>query len=126
MAAPGVALMSDTLTIFKIRRRIDGLYSRGGMEPSFSKTGKTWNNRGPLTNHLNIVCDPRVYGQCDVVEIEVRYTEADITPASDWIARIEAQKEQKERDRKDRQRQATEARERAELERLQNKYPKED
>ena len=42
-------------TIYKIRRRIDGLFSTGGSTPSWSKKGKTWAGLGPLSNHLNLV-----------------------------------------------------------------------
>lgn len=38
---------------YKIRRLSDGLYSRGGNPPTWSKAGKSWNGAGPLKQHLN-------------------------------------------------------------------------
>lgn len=113
--------MSDTITIYKIRSREDGLYSCGGMDPSFSKKGKTWNSVGSLKNHLNIVSDTSVYADCDVIEIEVRHTEAVSTPAAQWVAEMQARKAAEKREREERRRQAQEERDRAELARLKAK-----
>lgn len=41
------------MKVYKIQRKSDGLFSTGGMSPTFSKTGKTWNAIGHLKNHLN-------------------------------------------------------------------------
>lgn len=41
------------MNVFKIRRKADGLFSTGGIEPRWDKKGKTWNGIGQLKNHLN-------------------------------------------------------------------------
>jgi hypothetical protein len=43
------------MTVYKIRRKSDGLFSTGGIAPAFSPKGKTWTNRGALTNHLVLI-----------------------------------------------------------------------
>lgn len=37
---------------FKIRDRVTGLWSTGGVTPKFNKTGKTWSTIGHVKNHL--------------------------------------------------------------------------
>lgn len=39
--------------LFKIRDKNTGLFSTGGMYPSWTTKGKTWNGMGPLKSHLN-------------------------------------------------------------------------
>jgi hypothetical protein len=41
------------MKVYKIRNKITGLFSTGGMEPKFNKKGKVWNGIGPLKNHLH-------------------------------------------------------------------------
>lgn len=118
--------MSDPLheikTVYKIRRKSDGLYSTGGMQPSFSKKGKVWNNRGALTNHFNLVTYRRVYDNCEVVTVEVTAIEADTEDASAWTAAIANKKLKLEQDRKAAREAAREQQELAELRRLKAKY----
>lgn len=39
--------------VYKIKSTKTGLYSKGGMCPSFTKKGKAWTNIGYLKNHIN-------------------------------------------------------------------------
>lgn len=81
-----------TSVVYKIRRKTDGLYSKGGTYPTFSKTGKTWNTRGALSNHFALLNDPyyrrmdrsRIYEDCEIVVIEVVPTEVNTMPVSAW------------------------------------------
>ena len=45
--------MAKPVKIYRIRRKSDGLFSGGGMNPKFTKRGKIWQGLGPLKNHLN-------------------------------------------------------------------------
>lgn len=38
--------------VYKIQRNSDGLFSSGGITPSFSRGGKTWSSKGALMGHL--------------------------------------------------------------------------
>lgn len=49
--------MKEVKYVYKIRRKSDGLYSKGGSSPTFSKNGKTWNTIGQLKSHLTLVKD---------------------------------------------------------------------
>lgn len=41
--------------VYKIRRRKDGLFSSGGMEVRFGKTGKTWTSQANLNGHITLM-----------------------------------------------------------------------
>jgi len=70
-------------SVFKIRRRSDGLYSKGGSTPSFSKQGKTWTSKSALSGHLALIHEydrykhvhtstiATVYADCEVIEYTV-------------------------------------------------------
>lgn len=61
--------MSDV--VYKIRRRSDGLFSKGGGYPRFSKGGKIWNSIGHLKRHLSnmgMQNFDRYYSDCEIVE----------------------------------------------------------
>jgi hypothetical protein len=45
----------DVVKAYKIRDRETGLFSTGGMDPRWSKTGKTWSTEGQLKSHLRLV-----------------------------------------------------------------------
>lgn len=80
------------MKIYKIRDE-NGLYSTGGMNPSFTKSGKTWNNIGHLKNHIRQFFDrtmyrgrnAELYENSEIVAIEVVETEVEKTPVSDLI-----------------------------------------
>lgn len=66
------------MKVYKIRDE-NGLYSTGGMEPDFTKGGKTWSNIGHVKNHLRQFIDSRrleVYANAEIVVVE--YTEKDV------------------------------------------------
>ena len=48
--------------IYKIRRRSDCLFSTGGANPKFSKTGKIWTSAAYLKSHLTLMAE---YGTRD-------------------------------------------------------------
>ena len=80
------------MKIYKIRDE-NGLYSTGGMSPSFTKSGKAWNNIGHLKNHLRQFFDRRayrgrsaeLYENAEIIAIEVVETEIEKTPVPDMI-----------------------------------------
>lgn len=41
------------MTFYKIRHKTTGLFSMGGVEPRFTKRGKTWATMGHVKLHLN-------------------------------------------------------------------------
>jgi len=51
----------DRTTVYKIRDRATELFSTGGIEPSWTKTGKAWPSRGALKAHLTQYTNPGVY-----------------------------------------------------------------
>lgn len=72
--------------IFKIRRKSDGLYSQGGVSPTFGKIGKTW-SASSLGMHLKLArtgINPmgpfkpsmEVYNDCEIVKFEMVEVEA--------------------------------------------------
>jgi hypothetical protein len=67
-----------TKTMYKIRRREDGLFSTGGSIPGFNSIGKFWTGIGPLKNHIRCVTyydkqrDEPEYAGCEIVEFETR------------------------------------------------------
>ncbi len=66
---------------YKIKRLSDGLYSKGGGDPAWNKTGKLWKKRGHLSTHLFYV-NSRLYEDCVVVLVEGEETEiADLLEA---------------------------------------------
>lgn len=82
-----------TTVVYKIRRKSDGLFSTGGSVPSWTENGKTWNTRGALSNHMAQLRDPYysrtrriddIYGDAEVVVIEVVYNPVNAIPALEW------------------------------------------
>jgi hypothetical protein len=56
--------------MYRIRRKVDGLFSTGGGYPRWTKKGKVWNSIGSLKAHLHL----QNYGKSDnyeVVELEM-------------------------------------------------------
>jgi hypothetical protein len=77
--------------MFKIQRS-DGLFSSGGENPTWSKNGKIWKQRGHVTSHLGLV-SRREYADADVVEYEM--TEKRRVDASEWKLAADDRKEQR-------------------------------
>ena len=124
--------MSTTKQVleFKIRRKSDGLFSNGGVSPSFTKSGKTWTNRGGLTQHLTIVDNRsgygkqgRVYDGCEVVEVEVTRLEVGTSSVQNYLNVLGEKKKEKQRKVEASSKRERERRERAELTRLKARYP---
>ena len=118
---------SSGRTFFKIRSRKSGLFSLGGERPRWSKTGKTWNTKGALTNHLvllNRTVDRKKYENCEVVEFST--TEALVSSQSlaDRFAEIDQRRAEKEATRKKARRDWVEQEERRKARELIKKYGK--
>jgi len=76
-----------SIEVYKIRRKSDGLFSKGGTSPSFSNKGKIWNSRGHVTSHLSQFGDRdknRYYKDCEVVCIEIQEVDTDTTDVFEW------------------------------------------
>ena len=74
------------MLVYKIKNPL-GLYSSGGMNPSFNKTGKTWSSRGHVSNHLAQFTDKekhKYYNNCTVVTIEIKEEECEEINVSEW------------------------------------------
>ena len=97
---------------YRIRRRISGLYSEGGMDPNFGEKGKVW-KLGPLMGHL-AQFGPQTYEQdrkspydgCEIVEERVvSYTHTmgafdltgDLEPAKDMVRAASKERRKKEK-----------------------------
>lgn len=78
---------------FKIRRKSDGLFSRGGTDPRFNRIGKSWTNEQTFRSHLTMVGQgvsypatpqkmqkriEQVYAGCEVVRYEMVETQTRI------------------------------------------------
>ena len=67
----------NTKTVYKIRRKSDGLFSMGGSWPSFNKNGKIWKQKGHLTSHLNLIFENCIrternhYDDCEIVAYQL-------------------------------------------------------
>lgn len=57
---------------YKIRRKKDGLYSSGGVYPTFVEHGFRWLERKHLVGHLDFAIgrQPDVYRGCEILEVE--------------------------------------------------------
>jgi hypothetical protein len=42
------------MNVYKIRDKETGLFSTGGMDPTFTKKGKVWTGIGPLKAHITM------------------------------------------------------------------------
>lgn len=88
-------------TAYKIRSTVTGMYSRGGDEPLFNKTGKIWKRRGDLSCHLSQLM-PRgkaIYArnQVEIIELELVEVVTGATSYEDWIAQVEQRAEDKKK-----------------------------
>lgn len=90
------------MEVYKIRRKVDGLFSMGGSWPRFNKGGKIWKQKGHLTSHLNIVADQRqekAYEDCELVMYELTETEVDSIPVSVYVQQRKELQLQREQER---------------------------
>lgn len=87
-------------TIFRIRRKSDGLFSAGGNSPKFDEEGKVWRARNHVTSHMTQIgkqyYDPKTkddyYRDCEVVEYEIVEKEIRTIPALEWEETPETRK----------------------------------
>ncbi len=79
------------MKVYKIRNP-EGLFSRGGSTPQWSKNGKTWSGIGPLKSHLTMIryendhykkplYNP--YEGCEVLEFTYVQTQSAVLPIKD-------------------------------------------
>jgi len=94
-----------TNIVYKIRNA-EGLFSTGGSYPHFNERGKTWQQRGHLSNHL---AQLGKHGQseyikqgCAVVTYELVQTETDIVGIRDYIAGVSERRKVREEEQKKR------------------------
>lgn len=102
------------MIVYKIQRKSDGLYSKGGTTVRFAEKGKTWNARGHVTLHLTQLdkYEKQKYAGCSVVGFEIVETVVGEVPVNEWMPtketlrakelqeqrRLEYRKEEKQRE----------------------------
>jgi len=52
--------MNNIIIAYKIRDNNTGLFSEGGINPKFSKNGKTWSTEGHCKAHLTLLKERNV------------------------------------------------------------------
>lgn len=63
--------------VYKIRNKLTGRFSTGGLYPKWRKTGKVWNSKSNLARHLTLFGEGGVwsfYKNCEILEYEVILT----------------------------------------------------
>lgn len=114
--------MSDIF--YKIQDPVSKLFSTGGADPRWSRTGKVWKRRGDLSSHFtNLSRDGRqAYEKIGAVVVEIETVTRNPVPVVEYIQAANDRKTAREDERKrqidDWQRKS----ELAELARLQAKY----
>ena len=75
------------IILFKIRDKETGLYSKGGMYPMWSKTGKVWKRQGHLSSHFSqLSANARdFYKNAEVIKIVVTEAEIESIPVSEYV-----------------------------------------
>lgn len=71
--------------VYRIRNKITGEFSTGGTYPGWSKKGKLWTGKGPLSNHLGLV-KPAVYKDADIVAYELVEQEVGVESMQEFLA----------------------------------------
>lgn len=79
-------------------RNAEGLFSRGGSYPKFTKRGKVWRGSGPLRSHLQCLSNANKYLGCQVVEIELK--EVDLLPVTHFLELNRVAKDKRDADHK--------------------------
>lgn len=122
--------------VYKIRRKSDGLFSKGGSTPSFSKIGKIWKQKGHLTSHVNQLWNnglgyrnhthpyqKHVYEDCEIVSYEIVETEMPGTQTiMEYIKEREEEKRQEAVRAQERREKAAKEARRAEYEKLREEF----
>lgn len=63
--------------VYKIRNKLTGRFSTGGLYPKWTKTGKSWRTKTNLSRHLTLLGEKGVwhlYKNCEILEYEVILT----------------------------------------------------
>jgi len=84
--------------MIKIKNK-NGLFSRGGYTPSFTKKGKVWSSLGYVKNHLNQINEDEVfdiYSDCILVEIDEDELTSKEYPMKDFIDNYILEKKEKD------------------------------
>jgi hypothetical protein len=116
--------MMATVTIYKIRHKITGLFSSGGAHPRWTKKGKAWTNIGHIKTHFSMIGDAQLraaYRDSEIVEYDV--TEAGTSSMTELFDQILEAKDLKRKKAELARKNAEEARERNTLSHLLRKYP---
>lgn len=77
------------MKVFKIRQKETGLFSTGGMRPTFVKQGKVWQQLRHVHSHIaqltSAYTPPDVYKDAEIVEAEITEILSVLEPASDYL-----------------------------------------
>lgn len=81
--------------MYMIRRKSDGLFSSGGVDPKFKKRGKVWNNRSALSNHLVLIGKRAqgLYDGCEVLVQEVDGPARVVSSVADYVTELNARRQ---------------------------------
>ncbi len=114
--------MSDVM--FKIRSRKTGLFSKGGVWPTFSKAGKVWKRKGDISSHFSQLDSHgrQTYRDHNVEVVEMHVVEVETTSGDDWLAAAQQRVEDKKAAAAERVRLYRERAEREQLATLLKKY----
>ncbi len=110
--------------MFKIRSRKTGKYSKGGVWPTFSATGKVWKRKGDISSHFSQLDahGRQVYHDMDVEVVELHVVEVETTSGSAWIDAAKQRAADREAAKAERVRMYREDLERKQLAALIKKY----
>lgn len=118
------------MTLFRIRSRKTGLFSKGGSPGEtrgWGKTGKLWKRAGDLNSHFTQLDSTgrNAYRKldCEVQVIEVTETVQSVESVEEYLAAVEVRKQKKVREYQERMRHFEEEREKRQLLFLKEKYP---
>lgn len=118
-------------TVFKIRNKETGQFSKGGTYSVWSRTGKAWGNIGHVKNHLNqFIYNGKLrpdypYHNAEIVEVEIDYDGCFSYSVDEMISKMQESKAEQEKAYAEQQRKWKEKRERQLLQDLLGKYPDE-
>jgi hypothetical protein len=86
-----------TTSIYKIRDA-NGLFSTGGMNPSFTKKGKAWTNVGHVKSHLHQVSKRESkYKDCSLVEFQLVEVELSTVSMVEFYEETAKQREEQKK-----------------------------
>lgn len=85
--------MTTSNVVFKLRHKVTGLYSSGGTEPKWTRSGKTWSSKSAVGNMLDLVTGSNYarsknhndWYNWELVTLEL--SEKEVTPFSEILKR---------------------------------------